>query len=64
MMSSMSDEQNQQAVTRALDALIEEAGGVRELVTPLGYSHLGLSLLDAIYSLRSNYDTVVVPALK
>ena len=60
----MSDEQNQQAVTRALDALIEEAGGVRESITPPGYSHLGLSILDSIYSLRSNYDTVVVPALK
>jgi len=64
MMASMTDGQNQQAVTKALDALINEAQGVDKLLTPPGYPHLGLSILDAIYSLRSNYDTVVVPALQ
>lgn len=50
--------------TGALSALIEEAGGHALLIQPRGYQHLGLILLDAVFSLRANYDTVVLPLLK
>ncbi len=65
MMSVVTNETDpQEQVTDALSALIEGAGGVDRLITPPGYSHLGLSILDAVYSLRSNYDSVVLPALQ
>lgn len=48
----------------ALAALIKDAGGPEKLIHPRGYSHMGLVVLDAVYSLRANYDTTVVPLLK
>jgi len=43
--------------------LVAEAGGVENLITPRGYRHLGLAILDAVFSLRAQYDNVVVPLL-
>jgi 3-dehydroquinate dehydratase len=50
--------------TEALADLIKEAGGPAVLVEPRGYHHLGLIILDAVFSLRADYDTVVLPLLK
>lgn len=47
-----------------LENLIHEAGGPASLITPRGWPHLGLVIVDATFSLRSNYDTVVQPLLK
>lgn len=51
-------------VTAGLDALIQEAGGCDLLIEPRGYPHLGLAVLDAMFSLQSRYDLVVVPILQ
>jgi hypothetical protein len=48
----------------AIDALIAEAGGVDRLITPRGWPHLGVAIIDAVFSLQTNYDTVVKPLLK
>lgn len=47
----------------AVERLIDDAGGVANLITPRGWPHLGLVIIDACWSLRSNYDTVVTPLL-
>lgn len=54
----------QQKVTEALRALVDRAEKEGALITPRGYSHLGIAILDAVFSLRSRYDSVVVPMLK
>jgi len=43
--------------------LVAEAGGVENLITPRGYRHLGLAIVDSVFSLRARYDRVVVPLL-
>jgi hypothetical protein len=48
----------------ALEALIDEAGGVDRLITPRGWPHLGLVIIDAVFSLQADYDTVVRPMLE
>ena len=53
----------EQKVADAIEALIGEVGGVTQLITPRGYPHLGLAILDSMFSLRARYDTVVVPIL-
>ena len=55
---------SQQMVTTALRALVQRAEQEGALITPRGYSHLGIAILDAVFSLRSRYDSVVVPTLK
>lgn len=55
---------HQQKVTEALRSLVVQAEAEGALITPRGYSHLGIAILDAVFSLRSRYDSVVVPALK
>jgi hypothetical protein len=67
MLSSMTDVQpdrDEQMIVEALRALLKQAREVGELITPRGYPHLGLAIVDSIFSLRSNYDSVVVPVLK
>lgn len=54
----------QQKVTEALRSLVDQAEKEGALITPRGYSHLGIAVLDAVFSLRSRYDSVVVPMLK
>lgn len=51
-------------IVEALEALILEAGGPEFLFRPRGYAHLGLVVLDGVYSLRANYDTIVGPLLR
>jgi hypothetical protein len=63
-MDDMTNSDPQQKVTEALRSLIEEAEAQGALITPRGYSHLGIAILDAVFSLRSRYDSVVVPTLK
>lgn len=41
---------------QSIAALIEEAGGIDRLHRPPGYRHLGLSILDAVLSLRLRYS--------
>lgn len=53
----------EQTVAAGIKALIDDAGGVTHLTTPRGYPHLGLAILDSMFSLRARYDTVVVPIL-
>ena len=48
----------------SLRTLIHEAGGPANLITPRGYRHMGLTIVDAVFSLGARYDTVVVPLLK
>ena len=48
---------------KALQLLIAEAGGDKELRNPKGYAHLGLCVVDAVWSVRSNYTTVVEPVV-
>jgi hypothetical protein len=48
----------------ALRSLIADAGGAEKLVVPRGYPHLGLAIVDAVFSLRANYDSTVVPILR
>jgi len=43
--------------------LVAEAGGRENLITPRGYRHLGLAIVDSVFSLRARYDRVVVPLL-
>jgi hypothetical protein len=50
--------------SEALSELIAEAGGARRLVTPRGYPHMGLVILDSMFSLQADYDIVVVPLLR
>lgn len=50
--------------TTAVKALIDDAGGPDQLITPRGWPHLGLAIIDAVYSLQADYDTVVTPLLK
>jgi hypothetical protein len=47
-----------------LESLIADAGGVDRLITPRGWPHLGLVIIDAVFSLQAKYDTVVKPILK
>lgn len=51
-------------VEQSLRRLIDEAGGADQLIVPRGYPHLGLALLDAVFSLRANYDSTTVPILR
>ena len=51
-------------VTAAIEVLVNETGGVERLVTPRGWPHLGLVIVDAVFSLQADYDTVVVPILQ
>lgn len=48
----------------ALAALVNEAGGPDAVITPRGWQHMGLVIIDAVYSLQADYDTVVMPMLK
>jgi hypothetical protein len=64
MMDDMTASDSQQKVTAALRSLVEQAQSEGVLITPRGYSHLGIAILDAVLSLRSRYDSVVVPTLK
>lgn len=50
-------------VSDALKGLISEAGGVGCLITPRGWPHMGLVIVDAVFSLQADYDTVVKPLL-
>jgi len=52
------------ATTSAIEALIAEAGGVDRLITPRGWPHLGLVIVDAVFSLQADYDSVVKPLLE
>ena len=52
------------ATATALRALIDEAGGVDRVITPRGWPHLGLVILDAVYSLRADYTSLVQPLLE
>ena len=63
-MDDMNHGDPQQKVTAALRSLVEQAEAQGALITPRGYSHLGIAILDAVFSLRSRYDSVVVPTLK
>ncbi|MBU3688537.1 MAG: hypothetical protein FGM29_03105 [Actinobacteria bacterium] len=56
--------ENLERTVTALEALIAEAGGVDRLITPRGWPHLGLVVLDAVFSLQADYDTVVQPLLE
>jgi hypothetical protein len=47
----------------ALEALVIGAGGVNRVITPRGWPHLGIAILDAVFSLQTNYDSVVRPLL-
>lgn len=51
------------SVSNALIALVDDAGGPGRLITPRGWRHLGLVIVDSLYSLRANYDTVTKPVL-
>lgn len=51
-------------VVDALEQLIDDAGGVDALVEPRGYPHLGVAIVDAVFSLRAGYDSTVVPVLQ
>ena len=51
-------------VALALAALVQEAGGPDAVITPRGWQHMGLVIIDAVYSLQADYDTVVLPMLK
>jgi len=57
-------ENNAASTYRALKKLISDEGGPDALDTPRGYRHLGISILDAVFSLQANYDTTVVPLLQ
>ena len=46
-------------VADAVEALIDEAGSTGNLTVPRGYPHLGLVVLDAMFSLQARYSTVV-----
>jgi hypothetical protein len=48
----------------ALRRLIAADGGAEALKTPGGYPHMGVIILDAVYSLQANYDSTVVPLLQ
>ena len=48
----------------ALKKLISADGGAETLKTPRGYPHMGVIILDAVYSLQANYDSTVVPLLQ
>lgn len=52
------------ATTSAIEALVAEAGGVDRLITPRGWPHLGLVIIDAVFSLQADYDTMVQPLLE
>ncbi len=52
-----------EATTSAIEALVAEAGGVDRLSTPRGWPHLGLVIIDAVFSLRADYDSIVKPLL-
>jgi len=64
IIGDMTNSDPQQMVTEALRSLVDEAEAEGVLITPRGYSHLGIAILDAVFSLRSRYDSVVVPTLK
>ena len=49
---------------QALKKLISAEGGPKGLPTPRGYRHMSLIVLDAVFSLRANYDAIVVPLLQ
>lgn len=51
-------------LVEAVDELIDEAGGSELLIEPRGYPHLGIAVIDSMFSLQSTYDAVVVPALR
>jgi len=52
------------ATCRALKELLSAEGGPEGLHTPRGYRHMGLIILDAVFSLQANYDAIVVPLLQ
>ena len=64
MKDDMTNSDPQQKVTAALRSLVERAESEGALITPRGYSHLSIAILDAVLSLRSRYDSVVVPTLE
>ena len=47
MMDDMTNSDPQQKVTEALRSLVEQAEAQGALITPRGYSHLGIAILDA-----------------
>ena len=51
-------------VVDAVEALVFAAGGAGSLIEPRGYPHLGVAIVDSLFSLRADYDTVVVPLLR
>lgn len=52
------------ATVDGLVALIDDAGGIDRLITPRGWPHLGLVIIDAVFSLQADYGTIVKPMLK
>lgn len=52
------------ATTLAIATLVAEAGGVDRLITPRGWPHLGLVIIDAVFSLQAGYDSTVRPLLE
>lgn len=58
------DRRPRDAVRTALLHLYEAAGGAASVRAPRGYAHLGLAVIDAVYSLRAQYDRHVVPVIE
>lgn len=52
-----------ETVVAGISDLVGEAGGVDRLATPRGWSHMGLVIVDAVFSLQAPYDSVVKPLL-
>lgn len=50
-------------VQGALASLITEAGGPDRVITPRGWRHMGLVIIDAVFSLQARYDATVRPML-
>lgn len=63
-MSQRDESEHTRCVASCLSALIQEAGGVSALIVPRGYSHLGLAVIDAVFSLRARYEGTVLPVLQ
>lgn len=53
----------QQSIEDALLGLCDLEGGPGHVSVPRGYAHLGLSIIDSIYSLRAVYESHVIPAI-
>ena len=63
MASHNGDDASLRKVVDELTVLVDGAGGAQHGIRPIGYEHLGLVVLDAIYSLRANYDIIVIPLI-